>query len=134
MKDRLIRGENVDYKRIYYAKTQVRLHRHLMERHIGRKLHSDEVVHHKDGNKFNNAIENLEVVSKAEHMKIHAVGMKTRFKKKYKIKRVDIVQLYQQEMKPIHIVAKILNTSYGTILRRMGQFKIPRRKQGQIAG
>ena len=38
-----------------------REHRVLMERHLGRKLEPWELVHHKDGNPQNNAIENLEL-------------------------------------------------------------------------
>lgn len=47
-------------------------HRRIVEAHIGRELTSDEVVHHKDGNKSNNDISNLEVVTRAEHARIHA--------------------------------------------------------------
>jgi hypothetical protein len=47
------------------------LHRYLMELHLGRKLGSDEHVHHKDGDKQNNAIENLEVILGSEHNSMH---------------------------------------------------------------
>lgn len=50
----------------------VLLHRVLMENHLGRILEANEVVHHKDSNKFNNRIENLEVLTKNEHAKLHA--------------------------------------------------------------
>ncbi len=43
-----------------------------MEQKIGRKLFSNEVVHHKDSNKQNNVIENLQLMTKAEHSSIHA--------------------------------------------------------------
>lgn len=46
-------------------------HRYLMEKHLGRYLTSFEVVHHKDHNKMNNSIDNLEVLSGEEHSKIH---------------------------------------------------------------
>ena len=38
----------------------------------GRKLQSNEVVHHIDGNKLNNDISNLKVLSISEHNRIHA--------------------------------------------------------------
>jgi hypothetical protein len=47
------------------------LHRHLMEQHLGRALLSDEHVHHRNGNRFDNRLENLEVLSAAAHMHLH---------------------------------------------------------------
>lgn len=47
-------------------------HRHVMEIHIGRKLKSHEVAHHKDRNKLNNEINNLQLMTRAEHAKEHA--------------------------------------------------------------
>jgi len=47
------------------------LHRYLMEKKLSRKLTSDEIVHHKDGNKFNNIISNLELVTRSKHAIIH---------------------------------------------------------------
>lgn len=47
-----------------------------MEKHLGRKLRSDEVVHHKDGDKSNNSIENLEVMTLSEHSRFHMTGKK----------------------------------------------------------
>lgn len=46
-------------------------HRYVMEKHLGRKLSSDEIIHHKDGDKWNNNISNLEIVTRAEHINIH---------------------------------------------------------------
>jgi transcriptional regulator with XRE-family HTH domain len=46
----------------------------VMEKHLGRFLNRDEVVHHKDGDKSNNNIDNLEILTKAEHNKIHNGG------------------------------------------------------------
>jgi len=36
-------------------------HRHVMEQHLGRPLRADETVHHRDGNRSRNVIENLEL-------------------------------------------------------------------------
>ena len=50
---------------------KILIHRRIMEEHLGRKLSSNEIVHHIDGNKLNNDINNLEVVSRSEHIKKH---------------------------------------------------------------
>ena len=45
----------------------VREHRLVMERHIGRYLQLDEIVHHIDGNSLNNVISNLQLLIKRDH-------------------------------------------------------------------
>ena len=47
------------------------LHRVLVENRIGRLLGPDEDVHHRDGNKQNNADENLELLSHSAHARCH---------------------------------------------------------------
>lgn len=47
------------------------LHRLLMEEKLGRKLLRSEIVHHKDGNNKNNALENLEIMTQVEHARLH---------------------------------------------------------------
>lgn len=47
------------------------VHRRLMEEHIGRKLKPNEVVHHIDGNKLNNDLSNLKLMTRREHIEIH---------------------------------------------------------------
>ena len=47
-------------------------HRLVYEKHLGRKLGDDEHVHHIDGNKSNNDIKNLQLMSKSEHQSFHA--------------------------------------------------------------
>lgn len=42
-----------------------------MEQHLGRKLKKGEVVHHIDGNKTNNNINNLQLMTAKEHSKMH---------------------------------------------------------------
>lgn len=49
----------------------IREHRIVLEKHLGRHLEADEVVHHKNGNKQDNHFENLEIMGRAEHLKLH---------------------------------------------------------------
>jgi len=48
-----------------------RKHQELMEKKLGRRLKKGEVVHHIDGDKLNNNLDNLVVMSRSEHMKLH---------------------------------------------------------------
>ena len=43
----------------------------VMEKKLGRYLKPWEIVHHKDENKSNDSASNLEVLTLAEHIKIH---------------------------------------------------------------
>jgi len=52
------------------SKTDRYVHRLVMEKKLGRRLLNTEHVHHKDGNKKNNKISNLQLVSNSEHRKI----------------------------------------------------------------
>lgn len=50
---------------------QVMEHRYMMEQHLGRKLTDDEVVHHKNKKRWDNRLDNFELMTKAAHSRLH---------------------------------------------------------------
>ena len=62
-------GEGKTYTKTFSRHT----HRVVAEAMLGRKLRSDEVVHHIDGNKRNNDPSNLQVMTRSEHARMHTL-------------------------------------------------------------
>lgn len=65
------KGYEVRFINGYNKKGNAKIHRLIMEEHLGRKLNPKEIVHHIDGNKLNNDILNLQVMTWGEHSKLH---------------------------------------------------------------
>jgi hypothetical protein len=57
-------------------------HRTVAEEKLGRPLRKGEIVHHEDDNKRNNDPDNLEVMTQAEHMRLHHPEMMAARKRK----------------------------------------------------
>ena len=53
------------------GKTQS-VHKRVAEKKVGGKIFPGHEVHHKNGNKLDNRPENLQVLKKADHKKLHA--------------------------------------------------------------
>jgi hypothetical protein len=63
---------NQKYIRITIDGKRQLQHRYIMEQHLGRELHKNEVVHHINENKHDNRLENLQLLSRSDHAKLHA--------------------------------------------------------------
>jgi hypothetical protein len=63
--------EYVRTSKYHPMKRLQRLHRVIMEQHLGRTLHDNEVVHHRNGDRLDNRIDNLEVMTLREHARHH---------------------------------------------------------------
>jgi hypothetical protein len=89
------------------------LHRVLVEQREGRRLQPNEVVHHIDGNPLNNAPANLMILTRSEHIGLHARAKRRRWTQ---TERERAVELYEVGM-PVEQVAQALRRPYSSTRR-----------------
>lgn len=87
------------YKQRQSYGISTREHRNIMQQHLGRLLDIKEVVHHINGDTFDNRLENLEVMSSGKHARLHAAKLniaQVRRIKEYLIIGIRQCELAQQ--------------------------------------
>jgi hypothetical protein len=108
------------YRWIYVTKngirTQRREHRVVMERHLGRDLEPWELVHHRNGDRSDNRVENLEVQDWSAHTTDHKIGHNTSTETKEKLEvaaqcRQEIARLRKSQAKLLAQRNRLLEAS-----------------------
>ena len=107
-------------------------HRHIMEKYIGRKLESSEIVHHCNNDIFDNKITNLELMLNGKHTRLHHIGSKRTLETRKSIKDskfgkpgtpqkltsgdvIEIRSSYSGGGTSYRMLAKKYNVTYGNI-------------------
>ena len=81
-------------------------HRLVMARHLGRCLQSWELVHHKNGIKDDNRIENLELTTIGSHSIEHSKGYRDGFNKGYQDGKSKRIKQLQEENRALKLELK----------------------------
>ena len=97
----------------------IKEHRLVMEVELGRYLTADEIVHHINKDKSDNRPENLEVVSMAEHRRIHNIEDKI-YESKYDLELIRELYLEGYSTRKIAEMIGIGKSTVGYYIRKWG--------------
>jgi hypothetical protein len=119
------------YSCISIKHDKVDVHRIIGNYINGNLLNSNIFVHHKNGNKFDNQLDNLEILTNSEHIKIHKIYQKADINKLKQnaikgcisMSRKDFTKQNVIDMKNKGLtylqISSILNCGYNTVKRRI---------------
>jgi len=120
------------YRTIYNSEKQKyeREHRIIMEKHIGRSLLESEDVHHINGIKDDNRIDNLMILTRSEHTKEHY--KKGKVQKRKKTFNCEYPECEQKTSSKYKICAKHYKLQWqrvkNGIIKSINDYEIPERK------
>jgi len=99
---------------------RIALYRVLMEEHLGRPLTSNEVVHHRDRDPLNNDLNNLQVMTRAEHCIYHLRVMPAT---PWTPEEESEMLRLRREGLTIDVIAARLGKGYYAVRRRLARAK-----------
>ena len=109
-----------EYVRFYYKGKNYKRSRILYQIYHNVILYDDEVIHHKDRNKQNDKITNLELKTRYQHTSEHNVDLRKKHKERVKSNKLNkeiigkILQLKQEQ------IDKGIKVNYSKIAREVG--------------
>ena len=109
-------------------------HRLVMENYLCRPLEPWEVVHHIDGKPLNNEIDNLEVMSRSDHLVLHLRQMPI---EPWTEREMEVALALRSQGLPIDEVANMVGKSYFATRRRLARgrqatVQPPRRRGAEV--
>jgi len=66
------------YRQVFHDGRYIAEHRAIIEKELGRRLTRRETVHHVNGNKLDNSRENLQLIDRADHARMHYLEQRAR--------------------------------------------------------